>query len=320
MEPEKISMRESFGKTLVRLGASRPELVVLDADVSTSTRTCLFGQSFPERFFNLGIAEQNTVGIAAGLATVGLIPVVSGFSFLLTMRALEQIRTSIAYPGLNVKIVGGYSGFSDSYDGATHQSVSDIAIMRSIPNMTVIVAADSAEASLALEKALEYRGPVFLRISRAEVPVVSDYRKKSFRIGEAVALRNYGDEIGIVCTGIMVSRVLNAVEILKKRGIGARVLEVHTIKPIDWKRITGLAKSTGALLTVEEANVIGGLGSAVAEVVSETSPVPVQRIGIDDVFGESGSYEDLLNKHQLTEQAIVERAMALIKKKKGKRR
>src|SRR5574340_881188 len=262
MATEIVSMREAFGEALVEIGERHPEVIVLDADVCHSTRTLLFAERFPERFLNLGIAEANMMDIAAGLATTGALPWVSTFSFLASLRAGEQVRTSIAYPQLNVKIAGGYAGLSDSFDGPTHQSVFDLAVMRAMPNMTVIVAADAPEARAAAKAATVYPGPVYLRLSRAEVPVVFREGEPEFEIGKGRTLR-VGEEVALVATGVMVARALAAAERLASEGVEARVIEIHTLKPIDEALLLAAAEETGALVTVEEHSVIGGLGSAV---------------------------------------------------------
>lgn len=312
---EKIAIRDTFGQALLELGRENDKVIVLDADVSHSTKTIKFKEKFPDRFFNIGVAEANMMNIAAGLATTGLIPFVSTFSFLACLRAGEQVRTSIAYPKLNVKIAAGYGGLSDSYDGVTHQSVCDIAIMRSMPNMTVVVVADAPETKMAVKAIAEYEGPVFLRLSRAEVPVMFDENHK-FKIGKGNFLRK-GSDITLVATGIMTAKALEASEQLEKEGINTRLIEMHTIKPLDEKILIEAARETGAIVTVEEHNIYGGLGSAVAEVLIKDNPVPMETIGIPDTFAESGGYEELLDKYGMGVSHIVKSARKVLKRKKS---
>ena len=312
---EKIAIRDAFGQALLELGRENDKVIVLDADVSHSTKTIKFKEKFPDRFFNIGVAEANMMNIAAGLATTGLIPFVSTFSFLACLRAGEQVRTSIAYPKLNVKIAAGYGGLSDSYDGVTHQSVCDIAIARSIPNMTVIVVADAPETKVAVKAIAEYEGSVFLRLSRAEVPVIFDENYK-FKIGKGNLLRK-GSDITLVATGIMTAKALEASEQLEKEGINTRLIEIHTIKPLDERILIEAARETGAIVTVEEHNIYGGLGSAVAEVLVKDNPVPMETIGIPDTFAESGNYEELLDKYGMGVSHIVKSARKVLKRKKG---
>ena len=309
------SMREAYGETLVELGKTNPDVVVLDADVSSSTRTALFGAAFPERFFNVGIAEGNMMAIAAGLAACGKVPFVNTFAVFATMRAGDPLRSLVAYPGLNVKIVGAYGGVSDSYDGASHQSVEDIAVVRSIPHMTVVVAADAVEARLATLAAATSKGPVYLRMSRADVPVIFD-ASSPFVLGRANTLRSGGD-LTIMATGCTVHMALEAVQELSGLGLHARLLEVHTIKPIDEEALLAAARETGAVLTVEEHSVYGGLGSAVAEVICQKCPVPMRILGFPDRFGESGGYDEVLARMGLTTQQIVQAAQALIQGKRS---
>ena len=311
---EKIAIRDAFGQALLELGRENDKVIVLDADVSHSTKTIKFKEKFPDRFFNIGVAEANMMNIAAGLATTGLIPFVSTFSFLACLRAGEQVRTSIAYPKLNVKIAAGYGGLSDSYDGVTHQSVCDIAIMRSMPNMTVVVVADAPETKMAVKAIAEYEGPVFLRLSRAEVPVIFDENHK-FKIGKGNLLKK-GSDITLVATGIMVAKALEASEQLEKEGINTRLIEIHTIKPLDEKILIEAARETRAIVTVEEHNIYGGLGSAVAEVLIKDNPVPMETIGIPDTFAESGGYEELLDKYGLGISGIIGAVKKVMKRKR----
>jgi len=308
------SIRDAFGRALVKLGEKNKKVVVLDADVSTSTRTAFFQNKFPDRFFNFGVAEGNMMDVAAGLALVGKIPFVSTFSSLASLRALEQIRTSIAYPKLNVKIAGGYGGLSDFKDGPTHHSICDLAIIRSIPNMTLIVPADAIETEKAVYAVAQYVGPVYLRLSRAEVPVIFDENYK-MEIGKGNLLKD-GTDVTLIATGIMVVRVLKAAKVLKEEKIDARVIEIHTLKPIDADIIIQAADETGAIVTAEEHSIIGGLAGAVAEVIAENKPVPVERIGIKDTFAESGQYNDLLEKYGMGIKHIIDAAKKVIKRKK----
>ncbi len=310
----KIATREAYGKALVKLGEKNKQIVVLDADLSKSTKTAEFAKVFPERFINVGIAEQNLMGTAAGLAAAGKIPFVSSFAMFATGRAFEQIRNSIAYPKLNVKIAATHAGITVGEDGASHQTVEDISLMRSLPSMTVIVPADGIEAEAVIFAAAEMEGPVYIRLGRLAVPTVNK-ENYHFEWGKASIL-NEGSDITLIGTGIMVDACLQAREILEAEGISAGVINVHTIKPIDRETIVKMAKMTGAVVTAEEHSVIGGLGSAVAEVLSELYPVPMRRVGIDDTFGESGKPLDLLNKYGLNAESIVRSAKEVIKRKK----
>ncbi len=314
MPAEIASMREAFGQALVEIGESHPEVVVLDADVSHSTRTVLFAERFPERFYNLGVAEANMMDIAAGLATTGCIPWVSTFSFLASLRAGEQIRTCIAYPRLNVKIAAGYAGLSDSFDGPTHQSVFDLAVLRAMPNMAVIVAADAPEARAAVKAATAYSGPVYLRLSRAEVPVVFAGGEPEFEIGRGRLLRE-GADVSLVATGVLLHRALAAADQLSNQGIAARVVEIHTLKPIDESILLEAAQQTGAIVTVEEHSVIGGLGGAVAELLGRRHPTPIEMVGLADTFAESGPYEALLDAYGLGVADIVAATHSVLARK-----
>jgi len=310
-----VSIRDAFGRALVKLGEENKQVVVLDADVSTSTRTAFFKDKFPDRFFNFGVAEGNMMDVAAGLALVGKIPFASTFSSLASLRALEQIRTSIAYPKLNVKIAGGYGGLSDFKDGPTHHSICDLAIIRSIPNMTLIVPADAIETEKAVYAVAQYIGPVYLRLSRAEVPVIFDENYK-MEIGKGNLLKD-GTDVTLIATGIMVARVLEAAKLLEnKEKIDARVIEIHTLKPIDVDIIIRAADDTGAIVTAEEHSIIGGLAGAVAEVIVEKKPVPMERVGIKDTFTESGEYNDLLEKYGMGIEHIIVAAKKVMKRKR----
>ncbi|MEL7567762.1 MAG: transketolase family protein [Dehalobacterium sp.] len=310
----KIATREAYGKALVKLGEINKQIVVLDADLSKSTKTAEFAKVFPERFINVGIAEQNLMGTAAGMATVGKIPFVSSFAMFATGRAFEQIRNTIAYPKLNVKIAATHAGITVGEDGASHQTVEDISLMRSIPNMTVIVPSDGIEAEAVIFAAAEMEGPVYIRLGRLAVPIVNN-ENYHFEWGKASVL-NEGADITLIGTGIMVDACLQAREMLEAEGISAGVVNIHTIKPIDRETIVKLAQMTGAIVTAEEHSVIGGLGSAVAEVLSELYPIPMKRVGIEDTFGESGKPLDLLNKYGLNAENIVRSAKEVIKRKK----
>lgn len=309
------SIRDAFGRALVKLGEKNEKVVVLDADVSTSTRTAFFKDKFPDRFFNFGVAEGNMMDVAAGLALVGKIPFASTFSSLASLRALEQIRTSIAYPKLNVKIAGGYGGLSDFKDGPTHHSICDLAIIRSIPNMTLIVPADAIETEKAVYAVAQYVGPVYLRLSRAEVPMLFDENYK-IEIGKGNLLKD-GTDVTLIATGIMVVRVLKAAKVLEKEEkISAKVIEIHTLKPLDVDIIIRAADETGAIVTAEEHSIIGGLAGAVAEVIVEKKPVPMERVGIEDTFTESGQYNELLEKYGMGIQHIIIAAKKVMKRKK----
>jgi transketolase len=309
----RIAVREIYGRTLVEIGRENPDIVVLDSDVAHSTKTIYFGKEFPQRFFNFGIQEANMMDAAAGMAAVGLIPFVNTFSFLATLRASEQVRTSIAYNSLNVKIVGSYGGLSDSYDGASHQSVLDLAVMRSMPHMTVVVPSDNVETRLAVKAIAAMRGPCYLRLCRNEVLAIFD-ETHSFKIVKANRLRP-GNDVTLVVTGILVQRALQAAETLAGEGIECRLLQASTLKPIDSESIEQASEETGALVTIEEHNVIGGLGSAVAEVLAETRPAPLERVGIPDTFAESGDYSELLDKYGMAVEDIVAAARRAVSRK-----
>lgn len=310
----KMATREAYGKALVKLGEKNKQIVVLDADLSQSTKTADFAKVFPERFFNVGIAEQNLMGTAAGLSTTGKIPFVSTFAMFATGRAFEQIRNTIAYPKLNVKIAATHAGITVGEDGASHQTVEDIALMRVIPNMTVIVPADGIEAEAAVIAAGEMEGPVYIRLGRLAVAAVNQ-DNYHFAWGKAIVLKE-GTDITLIGTGIMVEVCLEAREILKAEGISAGVINVHTIKPIDGKTILEQVQVTGGVVTAEEHSVIGGLGSAIAELLSETYPVPMKRVGMEDTFGESGKPLELLNKYGLNAENVVSSAKEVIARKK----
>ena len=313
---KKIATRAAYGEALAKLGAADPALVVLDADLSGSTMTKNFAKAYPDRFFNMGIAEGNMAGVAAGLAASGKKPFYSSFAMFAAGRAWEQVRNSIAYPHLNVKIAATHAGLSVGEDGATHQCIEDIAIMRAIPGMTVVCPCDAYETEKAVEALLGYEGPAYLRLGRLGVETVTDSVKGyRFRLGKGALLRK-GTDVTIVATGMMVQMALAAAETLAKKGIEARVIDMHTIKPLDTAILKKAAQETGAIVTAEEATVIGGLGSAVAEYVSEACPVPVVRHGVKDEFGRSGAAQAVLEAYDLTPAALVRCAKLAIAKKK----
>lgn len=310
---DKIATREAYGAALAEFGAKYENLVVFDADLAEATKTIKFKKVFPERFFDCGIAEGNMVSVAAGLATTGKIPFVSSFAMFSAGRAFEQIRNSVAYPHLNVKIGATHAGISVGEDGATHQCLEDIALMRSIPGMTIINPADATEARLAVEAAINFDGPVYLRFGRLAIPVIFDESYK-FEIGKGVKLTD-GNDVTIVATGLMVHEALTAAELLKNEGISARVINIATIKPLDKEIILAAAKETGAIVTAEEHNIIGGLGSAVCELLAEELHTPVVRVGTSDVFGRSGKVPPLMEMYGLTASNLVAKAKEAIEKK-----
>lgn len=310
---DKIATREAYGNALAELG-EKYDFVVLDADLAAATKTGTFKKKFPERFFDCGIAEGNMMTVAAGLAAAGKTPFASTFAMFAAGRAFEQIRNSIGYPHLNVKIGATHAGITVGEDGATHQCLEDIATMRTIPGMTIINPADATEARLAVEAALNFDGPVYLRFGRLAVPVMFDGDYK-FEIGKGVQLAD-GKDVTIIATGIMVDMALKAKDMLASEGISARVINIHTIKPLDEEIVVKAAMETGAIVTAEEHNVIGGLGGAVAETVCEKCPVPVVRVGVEDKFGHSGKVPALLEMYGLTPENIVEKAKKAISLKK----
>ena len=311
----KIATREAYGRALAELANVNENIVVLDADLSKSTKTADFKAVCEERFFNMGIAEGNMMGVAAGLSTCGKIPYVSTFAMFAAGRAFEQIRNSICYPKLNVKICATHAGLTVGEDGASHQAIEDLSLMRSIPNMTVICPADAVETAAAIKAISDYDGPCYVRLGRAAVNIINDESTYEFKIGKGVALSE-GNDVTIVATGIMVDVALEAKEELKKDGINARVINIHTLKPIDKEILIKAAKETGAIVTVEEHNVIGGLGSAVSEVLSEEIPVPVLKVGVQDTFGESGLPDQLLKAYGLTTNNVIEKVKKVITLKK----
>ena len=308
-----IATRDAYGEALAELGAVNENIVVLEADLSKSTKTSDFKKVYPERHFNMGIAEQNMLGVAAGFAAAGKIPFASSFAVFATGRAYDQIRNSIAYPNLNVKIAATHAGLTVGEDGGSHQMLEDIALMRALPNMTVIVPADGIETKQAINAAAEYEGPVYIRMGRPKVPVLFD-ENYTFEIGKGVVLKE-GTDVTLVGTGIMVSKAVEAAELLAAEGISAAVVNISTIKPLDAELIIAQAQKTGAIVTCEEHNIYGGLGSAVAEVLVENCPVPMARVGVADKFGESGLPDELLEKHGLTAANIAAQAKAVIARK-----
>lgn len=311
---QKIATREAYGAALVELGKKNRDVVVLDADLSKSTKTADFGKAFPERFFDMGIAEQNMMGTAAGFAAAGKTPFASSFAVFATGRVYDQIRNSIAYPRLNVKIGATHAGITVGEDGASHQAVEDIAMMRCLPNMTVFVPADAMETRAAVLAAAEIDGPVYIRLGRSGVPVLHDESSFNFEPGRAIVLRE-GKDAAVVACGIMVSAALEAAEILAGEGISVLVLDMHTIKPLDEQALVEAARTTGAVVTAEEHSILGGLGGAVAEALSEHYPVPVLRVGVRDTFGESGKPQELLEKYGLTAAGIVGAVKQVVQKK-----
>ena len=314
---EKIATRAAYGEALAALGEQYPELVVLDADLSGSTMSKNFAQKYPDRFFDMGIAEANMVGVAAGLAACGKKPFVNSFAMFAAGRAWEQVRNSVAYPWLNVKVVGSHGGLSVGEDGATHQCIEDLAIMRAIPGMTVLCPCDAHEMRAAVEALLAYEGPAYLRLGRLAVETVTDQVPGySFAIGKGALLRP-GTDVTVVAVGMMVQMALAAAEQLAGEGISVRVIDMHTIKPLDTEILLQAAKETGCLVTTEEANIVGGLGSAVTECLSSAYPVPVVRHGVEDVFGRSGAAQKVLAAYGLTVEGIVDKVRQAISLKRG---
>lgn len=303
---KKIATRDSYGNALVELGKEHENLVVLDADLAAATKTGVFKKVFPERHIDCGIAECNMMGVAAGLATTGKVPFASSFAMFAAGRAFEQIRNSIGYPKLNVKIGATHAGISVGEDGATHQCNEDIALMRTIPGMVVINPSDDVEARAAVKAAYEHEGPVYLRFGRLAVPVINDREDYKFELGKGVVLRE-GKDITLIATGLPVAETLEAAEKLAADGIDAKVINIHTIKPLDEKLIVEAAKETGKVVTIEEHSVIGGLGSAVCDVLSEKAPTKVLKIGINDTYGESGSAVELVKKYGLDAESIYKK-------------
>ncbi|MEA1993247.1 MAG: transketolase family protein [Euryarchaeota archaeon] len=306
--------RKAYGETLRQLGRERKDIVVVDADLASSTKTKFFGDVFPDRFFDMGVAEQNMIGVAAGLASTGKTVFASSFAMFATGRVYDQIRQSIAYPQLNVTIVTTHAGITVGGDGASHQMTEDIALMSVLPNMHVFVPADYMSTEKMIRFLAEYDGPAYVRMGRSKVPTIYDDTYE-FHLGKATTLRD-GDDISIIAVGIMVSEALKAAEILKEEDISARVIDMSTVKPIDRNTIVKAAKETGCILTAEEHNVIQGMGPMVASILTETYPVPLIKCGIPDVFGESGKYRELMEAYGLTAETLVTRAMELLERER----
>ena len=313
-EVKKIATRQSYGETLVELGRENSNVVVLDADLAAATKTGMFAKEFPERHINCGIAEGNMMSVAAGLAAAGKIPFASSFAMFATGRAYEQVRNSIGYPHLNVKIGASHAGISVGEDGATHQCNEDIALMRSIPGMIVINPSDDVEARAAVRAAYEIDGPVYMRFGRLAVPVINDRPDYKFEIGKGIVLRE-GKDVTIIATGLCVNSALEAAEKLAADGIDAKIINIHTIKPLDEELVAQAARETGKVVTVEEHSVIGGLGSAVCDALCAKAPTPVLKIGIQDVFGESGPALELLKKYRLDGQGVYEQVKDYVEAK-----
>lgn len=310
---KKIATRDSYGNALTELAQEFPNLVVLDADLAAATKTGIFKKAYPERHIDCGIAECNMVGIAAGMATTGKIPFVSSFAMFAAGRAFEQVRNSVGYPRLNVKIGATHAGITVGEDGATHQCNEDLALMRTIPGMVVMCPSDDVEARAAVRAALEYEGPVYIRFGRAAVPVINDRPDYHFEIGKGTVVRE-GSDVTIVATGICVDSALGAAQKLAAEGIDAEVVNICTIKPLDEELIIASAKKTGRVVTVEEHSVIGGLGSAVCDCLSEKLPTPVKKVGMQDVFGESGSAAALVEKYGLDAEGVFRSVKEFLKK------
>lgn len=309
----RIATREAYGEALVELGAENPDVVVLDADLAKSTKTAEFGKRFPARFFDVGVAEANMLGIAAGLAICGKIPFASTFAVFGAGRAYDQVRNAICYPALNVKLAVSHAGITLGEDGASHQMIEDLALMRALPNMTVLVPADAVETRAAVRAAAACRGPVYLRLGRPPVPLVFP-DGLGFQIGRAAVLREGGD-VAIIACGIMVSAALEAADLLRAEGIAARVVNMSTVKPLDADAVEEAARRCGAVVTAEEHNVLGGLGGAVAEALGDRCPVPLERVGVRDVFGESGTPDALLRKYGLTPSDVAAAARRALSRK-----
>lgn len=311
-EVKKIATRDSYGNALAELGKEHENLVVLDADLAAATKTGVFKKAYPERFIDCGIAEANMTGVAAGLSTCGKVPFISSFAMFVAGRAFEQVRNSIGYPHLNVKIGATHAGITVGEDGATHQCNEDIALMRTIPGMVIINPADDVEARAAVKAAYEYEGPVYLRFGRLALPIIHNESSYKFEIGKGEILRD-GKDATIVATGAMVSNSLEAAERLAADGIEAKVINIHTIKPLDKELVVAAAKETGKVVTVEEHSVIGGLGSAVCDTLAQKAPTQVMKIGMNDTFGESGSAVELLKKYKLDAESIYEKIKNFVK-------
>lgn len=312
LERKSIAIRDAFGDALLKLGEKHDNIVALEADVGGSTKSAVFGKAFPDRYFNVGISEINMVSMAAGFALNGYIPFVNTFATFLTTRGADPIQSLIAYDKLNVKLAGTYCGLSDSYDGASHHGITDMAFVRAIPNMTVISVSDAVQTEKAVFALAEYDGPVYLRLSRAAAPVIYD-ENLNFEIGKGIVLK-YGKDVTIIATGTVIHKALEAAEALEAEGISATVVDMHTVKPIDTNLILNCANMTGAIVTVEEHSIYGGLGSAVAEVLAAECPTPMEFIGATD-FAESGDYEELLDKYGYSAKNIAEKCKKVIGRK-----
>ncbi len=309
---KKIATRESYGNALVELGKEHDDLVVLDADLAEATKTGIFKEAFPDRHFDFGIAEANMIGAAAGMSTAGLVPFASTFAMFAAGRAFEQVRNTLGYPHLNVKIGATHGGISVGEDGASHQCCEDFALMRTIPGMVVVCPSDDVEAKAAVKAAYEHKGPVYLRFGRLAVPVINDTPDYKFELGKGITLRD-GKDITVVATGLMVAEALDAAKALADEGIDVRVINIHTIKPLDEELILKAAKETGKIVTAEEHNIIGGLGEAVCSCLAEKCPTPVRRIGVNDEFGHSGPAAALLKQFGLSAEHIAEVVREMVK-------
>ena len=312
---DKIATREAYGNSLVEFGEKYENIVVLDADLAEATKTCMFKKKFPERFFDCGIAENNMMSVAAGLSTCGKIPFASTFAMFAAGRSFEQIRNSIGYPHLNVKICATHAGISVGEDGATHQCNEDIALMRTIPGMVVINPSDAVEARAAVEAAINYQGPVYIRFGRLALPIINEQEGYSFQIGKAIKVAD-GKDVTIVANGMMVAEAIEARKMLADEGISASIINMHTVKPLDVEALVADAKITGAVVVSEEHNIIGGLGSAVAEALGENYPVPVVKHGVDDVYGKSGPAKELIEYYGLNAKGICEKVKIALSLKK----
>ena len=308
-------VRKAYGEALVQLGAQRDDVVVLSADVQSSDFSYMFEAAYPKRFINVGIAEPALVDVAVGVANSGKIPIANTFAFLFATRALEMVRTHLCYGGANVKLAGAYAGLSDSFDGPTHQTVSDLAIMRSLPRMTVVVPADSLAVKKLLPQIVAWNGPVYFRLCRNELPEIFTEAYEPV-IGKGITLMD-GEDATVIACGVMVARSIEAARLLAKEGIRLRVVEMHTIKPLDTDLVVRCAQETGAIVTAEEHSIIGGLGGAVAECLSQCSPVPLERVGVNDTFTESGPYADLLDKYGMSVEAVVAAAQRATARKQA---
>ena len=312
-EVKKIATRQAYGEALAELGDKYENLVVMDADLAASTKTAMFGKKFPERFFDCGIAEANMASMAAGLAASGKIVFASSFAMFATGRAYEQIRNSIGYPHLNVKIAATHGGITVGEDGASHQCLEDVSLMRNIPGMVVMVPSDYVEAKAAVQAAVDHNGPVYLRFGRSNVPVINDREDYKFEMGKGIVLKE-GKDVTVIATGICVDSALRAEEMLRSDGIDAEIINIHTIKPLDEELVVASARKTGKIVTVEEHSVIGGLGSAVCDCICKNYPVPVMKVGMQDVFGTSASADELMRRFRLDGQGVYEQVKEFLGK------